>query len=317
MRIIHLSTQTEVSSLPPGCVLLLGSFDGVHGGHRALLREAAAMAEPRQAPVCVWTFEYQPKPSQQMGVLTDTDEKCTLLREAGADYALFADFESLRSLDGDTFFREHIAEPHRPSAILCGFNFRYGKGASCTAEHLAASARDAGIACHVIPPFEADGAPLSSSRIRALIAEGDVKTAASLLCHPYSIAAPVEHGKALGHTLGFPTANQRMPRGKLTPKHGVYVVMAQYEDGGALHRTCGVCNIGSRPTVNGDTRDVTLETHLLSGSPDLYGKNLRLYFADRLRDEQPFPDLDALRAQIAEDCRRALALLPEPFFDLP
>lgn len=317
MRIIHLSSRTEVSSLPPGCVLLLGSFDGVHGGHRALIREAAAIAKPRVASVCVWTFEYQPKASQQMGVLTDTDEKCTLLRDAGADYALFADFDALRSLDGNTFFREHIAAPHHPSAILCGFNFRYGKGASCTAEDLVASAREAGIACHVIPPFEADGAPLSSSRIRALIAEGDVKTAASLLCHPYSIAAPVEHGKALGHTLGFPTANQRMPHGKLTPKHGVYVVMAEYEDGGTLYRTCGICNIGFRPTVNGDTTDITLETHLLKCDTDLYGKKLRLYFADRLRDEQPFPGLDALKSQIAEDCRRAPLLLPEDFFDLP
>ena len=292
-------TETRI---PDGAVMVFGFFDGMHLGHRTLLHEARRLAE--DAPVVVWTLA---KDAARGECLTTAEEKCRLFLMHGADYAVFEDFSSIRGMDGETFFAEHIAERYHPSAVVCGFNFTFGRGASCHAEDLRRFAADHGISCSICPAYEVNGAPVSSTRIRKLIAAGEMMRAAELLGSPYSVTAPVDHGKEIGRTIGHPTVNQRLAPEKLAPPRGVYAARVTVEDSEEVFD--GVANLGSRPTVNADADDVTLETYIFGEPGDLYGRRLTTKLIDYIRPERKFDSLDALEAQIQMDSDAALEIL--------
>ena len=289
--------------MPQGSVFLLGYFDGVHRGHRALINRAADCAEGKR-PVVVWTFESLPKGE----LLTDNEEKRHLFAEYGVDYVVYEDFDSLKDLDGRTFFDEVILRCHHPSAVVCGYNFRFGRRAAWSAHDLCRFAEESGVECAVVSAelAEPDGVPVSSTAIRNAIVAGDVQTAAELLGRRYSVALPVVHGKAIGRTIGHPTINQMIPAGRISPARGVYSCIVEFTDKSGV-RQCrgGVCNIGSRPTVNRDESDVTLETYILDYSGDLYDLTIRTFFLEKLRDERKFSSVDELAEQIRRDEERA------------
>ena len=287
--------------IPPGAVFVLGYFDGVHLGHRALLGEAARLGASLSAPAAVWTLE---KPESPGSCLTTADEKCRLFLAHGADYAVSDPFEEIRGMEGEEFFSSLIADRFRPAAVICGYNFTFGRGASCRADDLRRFAEARGIAVSVLDAVEADGAPVSSTRIRALIARGEMEEAARLLGRPYFVDAPVVKGMRLGHALGFPTVNQRPPAEKLLPPRGVYVSLLRTQTG---ERYEGVSNLGSRPTVNDDGEDVTLETTLFGDPGDLYGHKITTSLVKYLREEMRFSSLDALEERIAKDADGARA----------
>jgi len=299
MRIVNCSAGEAVSAVPSGSVFLLGYFDGVHRGHRALLG-CAAEAAAGEHPIVVWTFDHLPKGD----VLTDNEEKRVLFAEYGADYVVYEDFDSLKDLDGCTFFDEVIVRRHHPSAVICGYNFRFGRRAAWSADDLCRFAEESGLECAVVPAelTEPDGVPVSSTAIRNAIAAGDVRTAAELLGRRYSVTLPVVHGKALGRTIGHPTINQIIPAGRISPARGVYSCIVEFTDkSGVPQCRGGVCNIGSRPTVNRDETDVTLETYIFDYSGDLYGQTIRTSFVEKLRDERKFASVDELAEQIRRD----------------
>ncbi len=297
MQIIHCADGTLRNAVPSGAVFLLGYFDGVHLGHRALIKRAVDLAKGEH-PVAVWTFDSLPKGD----ILTDNAEKCELFHEAGVDYAVFEDFASLRDLDGATFFRDVIANRHHPSAVVCGYNFRFGRGAAWTSDDLRTFAEDTGIACTVVPPVERDGAALSSTTVRSLITAGNTDAAADLLGRPYSVTLPVVHGRQLGRTIGHPTINQILPPGRIAPSRGVYRCTVEFTDKtGVFYTRDGVCNIGSRPTVNSDASDVTLETYIFDYSGDLYDVVIKTSFCEKLRDERKFSSVEELAEQIRRD----------------
>lgn len=301
MQIINCASGDTVSGVPAGAVFLLGYFDGVHLGHRSLIDRAMECAAGERA-VAAWMFERLPKGD----VLTDNAEKCALLGEYGVDYAVFEDFDSLKDLDGRTFFEDVIVRRYHPSAVVCGYNFRFGRRAAWSSDDLCRFAEEAGIGCAVVPHFEKDGTPVSSTAIRSLVAEGRVDEAAELLGRPYSVTLPVVHGHRIGRTIGHPTINQIIPPGRLSPSRGVYSCVVEFTDKDGVHQIRGgVCNIGSRPTVNRDTADVTLETYIFDYSGDLYDLSIGTSFCEKLRDERKFSSVEELAVQIERDGERA------------
>ena len=286
----------EENTYSPGGVWVLGFFDGVHRGHRALINAAREMAG--DGYVGIWTFRTLPKAKE---LLTTPDEREALLRQAGADTVHFADFETVHAMDGEAFFRDELCAKLRPAGLVCGFNFRFGYRGGAGADDLARWGREAGIPVRVLPAMELDGCVISSTWIRRLVAEGDVERAREMLTCPYTIRGVVAHGKHLGHTLGFPTVNLRLTPGKVVPKSGIYAARVRFPDGDTMRELPGVCNIGSRPTVNNDTGDVTVETYIIGCSAELYGATIAVSLYSYLRGEIRFPSLDALSRQIGHD----------------
>ena len=303
--------------IPAGAVFVLGSFDGVHRGHRALFDAALSLARESDpaspadpAPVVVWSLS-----GLHRACLTTEDEKRVLFRLCGESACVFEDFAEIRALPGDTFFFDRLVAAFRPRAVVCGFNFTFGAGASCTPDDLCRFAGEAGIRAAVCPPVTGtpvtDGdEPISSTRIRALVTEGRMDEAARLMGHPYPVASPVRHGHRIGRTIGWPTLNQRLPEDKIAPPHGVYASVSLLARGEERILCPSVSNLGSRPTVNADVSDVTLETHV-SGDcgwepAGEYGGPLVVWLGEFLRPERKFGSLEELKAAIAADTESAL-----------
>jgi len=278
-------------------------------GHRKLLEKAVEAARQggnvAPLPVAVWSFSALPKAST---LLTTREETAELLAECGVDWLVLADFDQVSELDGEAFFKEQLQQAFSPAAVVCGFNFRFGVNGGWCAADLLKMGEQSGVPVYVVPQYtDTNGEIISSTRIRMLIQNGDMETAAYLMGSPYRLTASVEHGKKLGRTIGFPTINQRMPSGKVIPAHGIYISRVSFTDkDGIFHDLPGVCNIGFRPTVNNDTADITLETYILRYQGDLYGTEVQLSLYKKIRDEQKFPNMDTLSQQIVRDAEAAM-----------
>ncbi len=280
---------------PPGPkVVAIGSFDGVHLGHRALLARALAAARERRLPLLVYTFDPPTKVfTQGAPVLTTLSEKAELLAGAGAEIVLAVPFDAEFAKRSKEAFLSELAELE-PATIVVGEDFRFGRGREGGPEDLEALAPT-----EAVPLLALGGAPVKSSRIRALLEAGDVEAARHLLGYPYRVRGVVVPGDQRGRALGFPTANLAVPRQKALPP-GVFAVWA--ERGG--RRIGGVANVGVRPTFEADGAR-RLEVHLLEPVPELYGEELSVEFVARLRPERAFPDQAALRRQIQADVAAA------------
>ena len=288
-----------ISSHP---VVVLGNFDGVHLGHQALLRRARTLADEAGTAVVVRTFDTLPDPA-----VTPLPERERLLRLYGADTVVFDSFAAIKDLSPRQFVRDLLKDELHATAVVCGYNYTFGRHGSGDAALLAALCAEESIACHTVDRVTLDGAEVSSTRVRALLSEGKIEEATALLGHPYALCGTVIPGQALGRTLGLPTVNFSAEESLLLPRRGVYASLCLLPDGRALP---AVTNVGCRPTVTDDGAAV-IETHLIGVSEDLYGLSLRVELCSFLRDETKFPSLDALKAAVADDCRRALALLSE------
>ena len=293
MEIFSLSSR-QPNTFPAGAVILFGCFDGVHPGHLALLEEAKRIAGGEH-PIVVWVID-----RGAPDCLTTREEKCRIFARHGADYLAEEDFAGICSLTGEEFFGRHAAVK-QPYAVVCGFNFRFGVKASCGADDLKKMAADRGILCSAVPAESKNGITISSTAIRKAVHEGDLVTAAELLGYPLSYTSEICHGRQIGRTIGHPTLNQRIPELKIAPPHGVYSCVCSFEMDGVPMTRGGVCNIGSRPTVNDDMSDVTLETYLFDFSGDLYGTAVTTSLVERIRGERRFDSVEALRDQILRD----------------
>ncbi len=298
MKIFALSPQGE-GGLPSSSVVALGFFDGVHTAHGAVLRTAAQLAHGRALPLLVYSFTASDSPKTG-ALLSDDGEKLARLRELGADLAVLACFSEVSSLPPDRFVREVLLGRLHAAVAVTGEDFRFGYMAAGDAALLSRLLGELGSEAVAVPPIRMNGEKVSSSRIRAALAAGDPEGAAALLGRPYSLRLPVLRGNHIGHTLGFPTANQCPSARRAIPAAGVYVTAVTTEDGS---RYLGVTDIGTRPTVGGE--GVRLETHLLDFTGDLYGRPLEVAFLHRLRGERRFSSLSALAEQIITDCKEA------------
>ena len=287
--------------------LCLGNFDGLHLGHRAIVETCLRQASEGGFQSVVWTFARHPDTffSGHAGdsILSPAD-KAAILDESGVSILLEEDFQRVRDLSPEAFCREILLKELDARAVVCGFNFRFGKNGAGTAADLEKNLAPAGVRVTVVPPVERGGAPVSSTRIRRALTEGRPEEAAEMLGRPYFIRFPVTVGRRLGRRLGFPTVNQVYPASYVLPRFGVYAVEVETPDG----PFDGVCNVGRRPTVE-ENGAVTAETHLFGFSGDLYGKDVKVSFRAFLRPEKKFAGLEALQEQIEKDKRAAAEAL--------
>jgi len=274
----------------------LGFFDGLHPGHEAVIR-AACSDEHTGVVMSIGS-------AQRMAsrLLLDSDRD-RLLEQMGADMLIAPPFEDICTMTGREFVDKVLVNKLHVRRVVCGYNFRFGRGASCCAEDLSVMCSQAGIDCVVIPQITADGQNVSSRRLRSLLDEGDAAGYARLLGRRYSYRLEVVTGHQLGRRLGFPTANQNLPVYLHLPRFGVYASVVRTPDG-AVHPA--VTNIGVRPTVGSPVP--LSETWIMDYDADLYGRQLRVELVDFIRPEQRFDDLEALKYAIRHNAGQAAQL---------
>lgn len=294
---------------PPrsGTAVALGFFDGVHLGHQAIMQGARELASEAALEPVAFTFSNHPStvltPQEVPPLLTTPEERFRRLEELGLR-AVWRGFEAgFSHMAPERFVREVLVERLRARAVSVGPNYHFGYRAEGTPALLQELGPALGLAVRVATPQQLGGEIISSSRIRQAVARGDLRFATEATGRPYRVAAPVEAGASRGTGLGTPTANLRIPAGKVEPAHGVYAVWAGTQ--GRLFP--GVANLGVRPTFGGS--EPLLEVHLFSFEGNLYGADLEVFLVERLRPEQRFPDAEALKAQIGRDAAAARALL--------
>ena len=284
-------------------VLALGNFDGLHRGHLKIIERVKRGAIEHGGTPMAMTFDPHPprivRPDKAPPLLMTTAQRLEALKDAGIRCVAVVRFTpELSQWDPETFVRTVLAEWLRVSEVWVGANFLFGQGRSGNFSTLRTLGVRHGFRADKIDPVRYKDFVVSSTRIRRLISEGRVDEAGALLGHPYYLDGAVVEGRQRGREIGFPTANLATEN-ELLPPYGVYATTLTVD--GIVH--AGVTNIGLRPTF-GET-EPTIETHLLGYQGDLYGRQVRLGFVLRLRDERRFEDVDALRAQIDADQRRA------------
>ena len=288
------------------CVATIGFFDGVHRGHRFLIRQLTRYAVGHDLASLLVTFRTHPRQVMQAAyqpqLLTTDDEKCGQLATTGADYCLTLDFTTaLAALSARRFMAEILKEKLSVKVLVIGYDHRFGHDRSEGFAEYVEYGRELGMEVVRADAFAMSEVNVSSSMVRACLVEGEVGIAARCLTRPYEITGRVVHGFHVGHELGFPTANIQVEDSqKLIPKNGVYAVWVKGKIGGEEHVWGGMLNIGLRPTMeNGENR--TIEVHLLDFAGDLYGCRLTLSFVRRLRDERKFRNKGELVHQLRED----------------
>ena len=293
------------STLP--CVTALGCFDGVHVGHSYLISEAKKIADEKNIQTAVWSFTEPPKnyfKPHSIPLLTLHSEKQIAMQRLGVDILVSVPFDQqTSSLSAEDFFNEILIKRMKSAHIVCGFNYRFGKGGVGDTELLCKLCDKNNIEISVIPPITVDGITVSSSEIRTAIDNGNVELAKKLLGRPYSLRAKVISGKHLGHTLGFPTINQEFEGDKAVPLYGVYLTQIQI----GKKTKYGITNIGVQPTVNANK--LYAETNIFDFSGDLYGKTITVEFLRFLRTERKFDSVDDLKSQISNDIQKAKSML--------
>jgi riboflavin kinase/FMN adenylyltransferase len=293
--------------------LAIGSFDGVHRGHAAVLQALLRAARRDGASAVVLTFSPHPlavlRPEGAPPTLTTSAQRVRLLEAMGLDALVELPFdEELAAVPAGAFVAEYLCRRARARRAFVGADFTFGAGGAGTAAMLATLGREAcGLETEIIPLVWLDGAPVSSTRIRQALRDGRPALAARLLGRPYSVLGPVVAGERRGRDLGFPTANVDVPTGTALPAPGVYATRVCLRAAAAPGCWNGVANLGLRPTFDGTS--LRLEVHLLDFDGDLYGAEVEVAFIRRLRGERRFRDVGALRRQIGRDIARARMLL--------
>lgn len=291
-----------------GSAVTIGTFDGVHLGHQAMLGRLCSQARELGIATTVITFEPTPReyldPANAPARLTRLREKLPLLQRAGADRCLVMRFdEHLRAVRAAEFVSRLLEGRLAARLVVVGHDFRFGYKGEANVEALQRAAPGSGFRLDVLPPVTLDGERVSSSDVRTALAGRDLRRAARMLGRRYSMQGRVVRGENLGRKLGFPTANMRVQR-KVTPLAGIFAVRVR---GIADTALSGVASLGTRPTIDG--REQLLEVHVFDFDGDLYRRCLEVEFVEYLREERKFQSLDALVVQMHEDAQRARAAL--------
>ena len=285
-------------------VLALGNFDGLHRGHLKIVERVRRGAAEHGGTPMAMTFDPHPprvvRPDKAPPLLMTLPQRLDALERAGMRATAVVRFtRELSQWEPDTFVRTVLVDWLRVSEVWVGANFLFGHDRSGNFSLLRTLGQRYGFRADKIDPVRYKEFVVSSTRIRRLVAEGRVDEAGALLGHPYALVGTIAEGRRRGRELGFPTANLRTDN-ELIPPHGVYATTLTVD--GIVH--AAITNVGVNPTF-GDNGATTIETHVLHYDRELYGRQVQLGFVQRLRDERRFEDVDALRAQIEADCRRA------------
>jgi riboflavin kinase/FMN adenylyltransferase len=299
-------------------VLTLGTFDGVHRGHLALIRKVVQRAKAIGAQSVALSFDMPPRHAgdarSKPVLLTTLDEKLALLKKSGIDQVQVLIFDrKTASTTPEDFFQKTILKKHHTVEMVVGPRVAFGRRRAGKLPLLRRLGQEHGVRIHVVPSIARGGGAVSSRRIRALMASGDIEGANKLLGYPYSISGRVVHGDRRGRHLGFPTANIQVDPDKIIPR-GVYFVKVFPGSGTPLipanlkKGLDGVCNVGIRPTFTPNAHVLHCEVFLLHRRGSLYGRKLRVCFLRRIRPEKRFASVEALKRQIAKDVTTAQSM---------
>jgi len=293
----------EIKNIQP-TVIALGNFDGIHKGHQELIRRTVKSARIAGLKSAVFTFTNHPK-----NVLSGTsliknilyfEDKVRILKALGVNYLFSIDFdEHIQCMNPNEFIEKLLVNTFRMKEAYCGFNHRFGYKAEGNPEILMQQGLKYDYGIHVLEPYKVNGNVVSSTLIRNLIAVGDVETCMLYMGRYYSVGGTVVVGNRIGRTIGFPTSNITIDETMVTPANGVYVTNSTY-NGVCYH---SITNVGLKPTIGLEKRNI--ETHMFDFNKEIYGKEIRVEFLKRIRNEHKFKDVKSLSEQIQKDCLSA------------
>ncbi|NLN07037.1 MAG: bifunctional riboflavin kinase/FAD synthetase [Firmicutes bacterium] len=294
-----------------GICLALGNFDGVHVGHRKILRETISMAGKMGKKSAALLFQPHPAsvlfPGKAPELILAAGDRVRLLGETGIDYVIIHPFtREFAALSPETFAGKVLVGALQACGVVVGYNYSFGKYGRGTPKDLIRFGKLFHFAVKVIEPVTVDGEAAGSTAIRILLQQGELTRANKMLGYHYFLRGKVVHGDGRGRRLGFPTANLAVAPEVVLPAYGVYLTWVTGRDFSGW----GITNVGRRPTFG--KKDTTVEIHLIDTEKNIYGKELIVYFLHRLRGEKAFTDAVALVAQIAEDVKMAKMLLTQP-----
>jgi len=307
MAIFH-----DIKGLPAfrNTVLTVGTFDGVHLGHRVILNEVVSHARKVGGESVLLTFEPHPRkllfPDQPLGIITPLHEKLQLITEAGITHVVVVPFtKEFSQLSAQEYIEQFMVGVFHPHSIVIGYDHRFGHDRKGNMKLLEQYAPIYHYELTEIPPQLIDEAAVSSTKIRHALMDGRVQDATQMLGRQYVLKGTVMHGNKLGRTLGYPTANlEPLDTEQIVPARGIYAIQAIHK--GACYN--GMMSIGYNPTVT-DKKELRIEANLFGFDSDIYGDVLEIRFIQKLRDEQKFESLEALVEQIGKDKEETIAML--------
>ena len=302
---MKLFTSFEQIDKLPESVIALGNFDGVHKGHQELIRRTVNSAIGTNLKSAVFTFSNHPKNllagKPVVKNILYWDEKVRILGDLGVDYVVTVPFdETIRDMEPDQFIMDLLVKKLHMKEAYCGFNYRFGRKGAGTPETLMKLGLSNGFGIHILEPYMVRAQVVSSTIIRNYIANGDVDQCLSYMGHYYSLRGTVIMGNRFGRTLGFPTLNITIDEEMVSPSDGVYVTYCNYN--GIKYPS--VTNVGVRPTVC-NTCARNMETHIFNFNKEIYGKEIRVEFLERIRPEISFESVEELAVRIKQDCLTA------------
>jgi riboflavin kinase / FMN adenylyltransferase len=310
VKTIQTIAQFPSQALVRGSVVTIGNFDGVHLGHKKLIDEVKRKSSELGLESIVFTFEPHPVqvlfPERRLKRLFPREDQEEQLGQLGMDYLVVQPFSrALSQTPPLDFLEDYIYRPLRPRALVVGYDFSFGANRQGGVQLLEDFSKRHGVSVDVVPAFTYENDPVSSTRVRKIITGGDMKLARALLGRNFYLQGLVQKGDRRGTKIGFPTANMTsIP--ETIPKKGVYATFTLID--GKRHRS--LTNIGTNPTFQ-DSDDLRVETHILNFNEFIYGQEIRVEFLERLRDEQKFSGVEALKSQIKSDIAAALKVFDE------
>ena len=309
-----MAVYTNINTLPSfrKAVLTVGTFDGVHSGHYTILSEVTRQARLTSGESILITFHPHPRqllyPDEPLGIITPLEDKIDLLLATGLDHIVVVPFTSgFAQLTANEYINRFLVQTFHPEAIVIGYDHKFGADRKGDIEMLKQYAPSAGYRIVEIPASLIDEAAISSTRIRTALLRGGVAEANQMLGRPYSLRGRVVHGRQLGRTIGYPTANlEPVDATQIVPAIGVYAVNVKIND----MQYGGMLSIGYNPTVT-TTRDIKIEVNIFDFNADIYDASIAVDFLQRIRDEKHFDSLEALVAAIDNDKKAALAIIAQ------
>ena len=286
-------------------VIALGNFDGLHKGHQELINRTVKSAKIANLKSAVFTFSNHPKNVMAgrpiIKNILSWNDKVSIIKSYGVDYLISVPFDyEMQNMDPHDFIMDILVDKLKMKEAYCGFNFKFGHFAKGNAELLMKVGLEKDFGIHILEPIRIDNIVVSSSYIRELISEGRIDQCEKYLGRYYSIGGTVVTGNKIGRTIGFPTSNIIIDEGMVTPANGVYVTYCTFNG----VRFKSITNVGIKPTI-GDNK-YTIETHIFNFDYNIYGKEIKVEFLKKLRDELKFSSLDELRDQISKDKEMAM-----------
>lgn len=279
------------------CAVALGSFDGLHLGHREVLKSTLAFSKKHNLEAKIMLFDIHPREyifgEKIPKLMTEEAEEKELVKLGFSIYRV--KFAEIRELTAEDFFEKILINELNAKALCCGFNYSFGRNGTGTSEMLRKFCEEKNIYCEIVPPVSVDGETVSSTAVRNYILSGEVQKAAKMLGRNYSVSGEVIHGDARGRTLGFPTANQMIDECLVVPKYGVYETLIRLD--GKEYK--GITNIGIRPTYR--TEAALAETNIIDFSGDIYGRDISVELIKYLRPERRFDSAQELKDQLEKD----------------